>query len=451
MRVFGLEIRKASASSAVTGPNVIGYTSQVGGWLQMGSTQRNWLADAGQLESNSALAIGLSAIAGKAAQTRLEVQTVTNEGQVVYIPDPIGLMAYSSPMPGLTESSINKALACSMACYGNAYALKRRSEAGNLVGFAPMFPYQVQPYSDYYPGGMPNNGNDLITRYRIMPYGGGPQFDIWPSEMLHIRYGMTDPRNPALGLSPVLALLRQVVGENEANTYVSSLLANMGVPGVILMPKGAAAGAPEPTKEQRSRMQTLWDSFSRDRRGAMLALPGEFDVKTVALSPTDLKAIETKVQLATELLSALGVDPMVVGLPSTSKTYANMKEAREAFMEDTILPILHTMAQAIQGAFLESGYRLKPDARLAFNTTVYRELAGDVEADQKRARENFQAGGTNRGEFRKSLGLLTDLQDSRTYFDLQGGILGEKVVRGRYSPEEHRKLELIQAGAPWPS
>ena len=448
MKLFGFEIRAAQRS--VAGPRVVGYGSRLGGWLQYGSTQRDWKADAGDLQSNSSLAIGLAAIAGKIGQTRLEVQQVTSEGQTVYVPDPAGLAAWMSPMPGLNETVINKALACSLALTGNGYALKRKSEQGLLLGFAPLYPFQVYPYSDYYPDGTPNDGNDLITRYQIMPYGGGSQFDAWPREMLHIRYGMVDQRNPALGLSPVLALLRQVVSENEANTYIAGLLANMGVPGVILIPKNPTGGQPEPTPEQKARTEAKWWSFTRDRRGMPLTLTQDFDVKTVGLSPTDLKAIETKIQLSTELLAAVGVDPMVVGLPSPSKTYDNVKEARESFMEDTILPILHTMAPAIQQAFIESGYALRKGSRLAYNTTVYRELADDVEADQKRARDNFEKGLTNRGEARRSLGLLTDLDDQRTYFDLQGGMMKDKVVRSRYTPEEHRKLELMQAGAPWP-
>lgn len=449
MKLFGLEIR--AVQRPVTGPRVVGYGSRIGGWLQYGSTERDWKNEAGDLQGNSSLAIGLAAIAAKIGQTRLEVQQVTNEGQVVYVPDPAGLAAWMSPMPGLNETVINKALACSLALNGNGYALKRKSEQGLLLGFAPLYPFQVYPYSDYYPDGSPNDGNALITRYRIMPYGGGSQFDAWPHEMLHIRYGMVDQRNPALGLSPVMAMLRQVVSENEANSYIGGLLANMGVPGVIMVPKGQTGGQPEPTQEQKARQEAKWWSFTRDRRGMPLTLSQDFDIKSVGLSPTDLKAIETKIQLSTELLAALGVDPMVVGLPSPSKTYDNVREARESFMEDTILPILHAMAPAIQNAFIESGYALRTGSRLAYNTTVYRELQEDVEADQKRARENFEKGLTNRGEARRSIGLLTDLEDQRTYFDLQGGMMAEKVVRSRYTPEEFRKLEAIQAGLPWPT
>jgi len=222
-------------------------------------------------------------------------------------------------------------------------------------------------------------------------------------------------------------------------------MTNMGIPGVIVSPKDS--NAIEPTQEQRKGMRERWQSFTRDRRGQMLDLPGAFDIQRVAMSPTDMKAIEAKVHTMTEILGALGVDPMILGLPSDSKTYNNMAEAREAFIEDTILPLLSTIAQTLDAMFFKEGViTLTTEQMLAFDPSCYRELDEDITAKYDRAEKAFKAGASTRGEFRKSLGFQDNLDDPRTWFDMNA--LASPVATGtrkqRYNADQFRIAEDIQ-------
>lgn len=449
MKLFGIEIRAArqlpkNVNMEVVGNPYVGGSAILGGYLRYGATDRNWRVEAGQLEANSTVAIAVAKISQKVAQSSLCVKQINADGSVIYKQDQ-RLYAWKMPNPDLDEQTLLKAIACSLSVYGNAYLLKRRSKAGLMIGLAPLMPYQVQPKTDVHVNGSPNNGNELITRYQVTPYGGAGMFYVDPADMIHFRSGMVDPQNPALGMSALMAALRQIVTDNEAANYAATLMTNMGIPGVIFSPKDANAN--EPTTEQRKSMRDRWQSFTRDRRGQAMDLPGAFEITRVAMSPTDMKAIETKVHNMTEILAALGVDPMVIGLPSDSKTYNNIAEAREIFIEDTILPLLSVIARTLDKTyFAEKTLQLTTEQELAFDPSCYRELDEDITAKFDRAEKVFKAGGSTRGEFRKSLGFITDLDDPRTFFDIQSLAAPVKLTRSqkRYSLEQLNRLEEIQ-------
>lgn len=448
MKIFGIEIRAigkepTNRNNLFVGNPFVGGTSVMGGYLRYGATDRNWRTEAGQIESNSTVAVGLGKIAQKIAQAKLSIKTINPDGSYIYAPDP-RLFSFTSPMPNLDEATIMKSIACSLKVYGNAYLLKRRSKTGFMIGLAPLMPWQVTPKSDVHIDGSLNNGNELITRYQVTPYGGGQMFYVAPTEIIHFRDGMVDVANPALGMSPLMAALRQVVTDNEAANYAATLMTNQGIPGVIFSPKDA--NAQEPTQEQRKSMRDRWQSFSRDRRGQAMDLPGAFEITKVAMSPTDVQAIEQKVHVMTELLAALGVDPMIVGMPSDSKTYNNIAEAREIFIEDTILPLLSVIASTLDRAYDEEGLGLKDNQHLAFDHSVYRELDEDITAKYTRAELAFKSGASTRGEFRKALGFQDDLQDPRTWFDMNAlaSPLPASPTSKRYDKYQFKRLEEIQ-------
>ena len=79
--------------------------------------------------------------------------------------------------------------------------------------------------------------------------------------------------------------------------------------------------------------------------GRPLLLEGGLDWKPLSLSPKDMDFIEAKAAAAREIALALGVPPMVLGLPGDN-TYANYQEANRAFWRQTVLPF----AQRLQGS-----------------------------------------------------------------------------------------------------
>ena len=130
MKIFGFEIRAVDRQKRQPVPMVgdafVGNTSLLGGYLRYGSTDRNWRAEAGQLETNSTTAIALAKIAQKVAQAKLCVKTHNPDGSVTWTQDR-NLVPWKAPLPQLDEQTLLKSVACSLKVYGNAYLLKRRS------------------------------------------------------------------------------------------------------------------------------------------------------------------------------------------------------------------------------------------------------------------------------------------------------------------------------------
>ena len=108
--------------------------------------------------------------------------------------------------------------------------------------------------------------------------------------------------------------------------------------------------------EQFDRLKhELDESFSGLRNaGRPLLLEGGLDWKALSLTPKELDFIEAKAGAAREIALALGVPPLVLGLPGDN-TFSNYQEANRAFWRQTILPFVHRL-QASFNTWLQPTY-----------------------------------------------------------------------------------------------
>jgi len=93
--------------------------------------------------------------------------------------------------------------------------------------------------------------------------------------------------------------------------------------------------------EQFNRLKTqIEEEYSGSANaGRPMLLEGGLDWKQMGLSPTDMGIIETKYASARDIALAFGVPPLLLGIKGDN-TFANYAEARLAFWEDTVLPLL---------------------------------------------------------------------------------------------------------------
>jgi phage portal protein BeeE len=68
----------------------------------------------------------------------------------------------------------------------------------------------------------------------------------------------------------------------------------------------------------------------------------------MSLSPRDMDFIDAKHAAAREIALALGVPPMLLGIPGDN-TYSNLQEATRAFWRQTVLPLVNRTAKALVG------------------------------------------------------------------------------------------------------
>jgi len=81
----------------------------------------------------------------------------------------------------------------------------------------------------------------------------------------------------------------------------------------------------------------------------------------MGMSPSDMAILETKFSAARDVCLAFGVPPQLLGIPGDN-TYSNYQEARLAFWEDTVIPLLDMIASDWNAWLAEpQGVQIRPD------------------------------------------------------------------------------------------
>ena len=167
---------------------------------------------------------------------------------------------------------------------------------------------------------------------------------------------------------------------NAAASWNKALLDNSARPSGALVYQPKEGG--NLSEEQYARLkEELEEGYSGARRaGRPMLLEGGLDWKAMGLSPRDMDFVEARNGAARDIALALGVPPMLLGIPGDN-TYANYTEANRAFYRLTVLPLLTRTAAAL-GNWLAPVYG--GGLRLAHDTDAVAGLAAEREALWKR-------------------------------------------------------------------
>lgn len=161
--------------------------------------------------------------------------------------------------------------------------------------------------------------------------GGGP--------IRHMK--LFNPLDDWYGQSPIEAGAYSIDQHNESMAWMQSLLQNSARPSGALV-----AGKDNPLSDeafQRLKAQIEEQYSGSKNAGRPMLLEGGLDWKQMGVSPRDMATIEGKHSAAADLAQAFGVPPQLLGIPG-SQTYANYSEARLAFWEDTVIPLVNHVA-----------------------------------------------------------------------------------------------------------
>lgn len=192
--------------------------------------------------------------------------------------------------------------------------------------------------------------NGRKTRWDVDP-------DTQKSAIMHTK--LFNPLDDWYGQSPARAGSFAIDQHNESMTWMQSLLQNSARPsGALVMKDGETL-----SDENYNRLKTMIeDQYQGAQNGGRpMLLEGGMEWQGMGLSPTDMSIIETKYSAARDVALAWGVPPQLLGIPGDN-TYANYAEARLAFWEDTILPLLDKLAQDWTNWLGEPfGLELRPD------------------------------------------------------------------------------------------
>ncbi len=166
------------------------------------------------------------------------------------------------------------------------------------------------------------------------------------SRVLHLK--TFNPLDDWYGMSPMEAAAYSIDQHNQCGAWNQSLLQNGARPSGALMVKTTDGATGTLSEMQYTRLKSqLDDQFSGAiNAGRPLLLEGGLEWKEMSLNPRDMDFINVKNSSARDVALAFGVPPQMLGIPGDN-TYANLKEARLAMWEQTIVPLLTNVTDAL--------------------------------------------------------------------------------------------------------
>lgn len=381
-----------------------GYLARGNGWgnsrwsavLQPGS-HFDYAREVGDPWRNSAAYVCLAWLARNIVKPELEVCRESGDDEEEEVDGHPLVRLLDRPNPYMSYADLWKATTLQFAT-GNAYWLKVRSRAGQVVELYPIPNWMIEPRS--------SDPSKLIEWYDYRP--GTEAIPLPPSEVVHFRNGF-DPDNPMKGLSDFGYLARELFSDNAVNTLLAATSRNMGIPGLVVSPSTPGDQiAPEDVDAIRA---SLWQRTSGDNAGKPLVLRGSVKVERLGWSMVEMDLAKLRNGPSERICASLGLNAMALNLPSDSKTYSNYAESLRAAYHDGLIPLA--------GAFAETLYRqLLPDLgdpaneRVRFEWDCVDALAEDQNAKADRVGKLYQVYQViTRAEARVMLGL--DAEEGR--------------------------------------
>jgi HK97 family phage portal protein len=386
-RSTGYNFFRDDPSESVYGNQFIqGYNTSAGNWN---------LEGLGNGESNSAVTSCLQVLGLSFSEATLQVCYYNEEGlKEELLGHPLTLLM-RRPNPYMSGDVVQQYLINALHVSGNAYLLKQRNEAGQLIALYPLMPEMVEPKG---------SKEELITHYVYKT--AEEEILLDHNDIAHFKLGL-DPTNHKKGYSPLKSVLREIYSDESAGQMATALLSNMGVPSVMITPKDEFGPTPEEAEQISKSYQ---QKVAGKNKGKPLVMSGAMNVEKLAFSPMDLD-IGLLRQIPEERISAvLGVPAILAGLGAGLKhaTYSNARELREFFTENKLIPLWRMIGEEVTQQILLKEYEEDSKNEAKYDFSEVRALQADQNELFNRLNTGVQGGWITVAEAREKAGLPTD-------------------------------------------
>lgn len=216
---------------------------------------------------------------------------------------------------------------------------------------------QVEPGPDGWPQAYIYSVNSLKKRVQVDLYKPEKNF------ILHQR--VFHPLSDWYGLSPLEPAAFAIDSHTGAAAFNKALLDNSATPSGAIVVEKDAEGDASLTPEQRTQLQADIDARFVGKRnaGRPMLLEGGLKWQPMGLNMREMQFNESKNDAARDICRALGVPPMLMGIPGDN-TYSNYKEANTALWKHTVIPLVKRHACALSywlGPLYGENYYLEAD------------------------------------------------------------------------------------------
>lgn len=374
------------------------------------TSNRDWVAEAGDLTLNSAVMACLGWITRVWPEAPLRVYSVKSDGKKEIIAGHELAELLQKPNPHYPAGVLWTGTLISLYLDGNAYWFVNRTAGGQPVELIYLPHTMMEPkWSE--------GGGEFIGWYDYSP--DGKVVRIETSDVIHFRDGF-DRDNMRKGQSRLRSALKEIVTDNQGAAYSSSVLANMGIPGVLLSPDPTLikdGGRISFNEADAERLKVDWQrKTTGDERGKPMVLSIPMKVESVGFSPEQMVLRDAR-QIPEERIAALiGIPAVVVGLGAglDRSTYNNVSEAREQAYENCIIPMQTLIAQTLDLQLLPA-FGEGTDT-CGFDLDDVRVLQADENAIAERSALLYEKGVADRAESRTFVGLKARPEDEGVFF-----------------------------------
>jgi HK97 family phage portal protein len=360
-----------------------------------GST-KDWARVAGDLGLNGVVASAIDWYVRNYPQATPRLYRPIDSQQAEPVEDHPVIQLMAQPDPMIMGSLFWGWVIQDYKLFGNTYLRKIRSSTRGTVTALQFLPQDmVRPVG---------NGVNPLTHYVYTT--DGRSFDIPVSDIIHIRYGR-DPSDIRIGRAPLTAVLREIATDNTASTTAYGLLANGAMPSLIVGPDAKETSVDMSMDDARQVKRQLHEDLTGDGSGGIVVMTGAYKMDRVSLTPSELALDSVRRVPEERICSALGINPMVLGLGSglERSTYSNYERAQQAAWEDGMVPLLRTLADAITADLLPEYPETQQGDYVMYDLETVRALADDMQAEAVRAEKLYKAGIIDRAEAKRIAGL----------------------------------------------
>jgi len=359
-------------------------------------SSKDWSRVAGDLGLNGVVAAAMDWYVRNYPQATPKYYRPVDSQQAEPVEDHPVIKLMAQPDPMIMGSLFWGWVIQDYKLFGNTYLRKIRSTTRGVVTALQFLPQDmVRPVG---------NGTNPLTHYVYTT--DGRSFDIPVSDIIHIRYGR-DPSDIRLGRSPVTAVLREIATDNTASTTAYGLLANGAMPSLIVGPDAKDQTVDISMDDARQVKRQLHEDLTGDGSGGIVVMTGAYKMDRVSLTPSELALDSVRRVPEERICSALGINPMVLGLGAglERSTYSNYERAQQAAWEDGMVPLLRVLADAVTADLLPEYPETQEGDFIQYDLEQVRALADDLAAEADRAEKLYKAGIIDRAEAKRIAGL----------------------------------------------
>jgi HK97 family phage portal protein len=339
-----------------------------------------------------------------------EVDPVHPANEIIRRPDPENSK--------INHRLLNQVSLESLTLMGESFIYKLRGEnSSRVLGLLPVRAASVAPVV----------AGGALTGYRIS-LANKQTVVVEPDDVIHVMDGQ-DPNDPFRGRSKLKEAGMPMGSDIGAAAYVYSLVKSPA-PSYSINPKNSE------DEFQDAQAQALKDGFtsmaSGNRAGSAIVSSLPIDVQRIGFSPDEMMIDKIKAYVDANLASIFGLPAMVAGyqIGLERSTFSNYAEARQAAVEDLLIPMWSMIAAAMTEQLGPDFWGDSQDYEFRYDLSEIRALQDDEDALTERVVKLFTASAIDRATLKRELGMKPMPEDEGVYFWMLKGTDMQSLMAG---------------------